>query len=161
MQTMTKKEDEIFTPAADLAVYQKRIENYKGVIKKSNLIRDKFIQDNDELSAGVLMLAEIAGISVPTNLKARDIISELAVILENSCQDERLDDLPKETKQTLSALLSRETILNMTKNCIEISENVDESQEGSGDIVEANGRLWDYLTELATAQGIDLPEYEP
>ena len=63
-----------------------KIENYKKVLKKNVALRNKFIQDYDELSAGVLMLAEIAGITVPTDLKARDIISELAVILEQKME---------------------------------------------------------------------------
>lgn len=161
MQTETK-ENETITPAADLAAFKRKIENYKGVLKKNKLIRDKLIQDNDEISAGVLMLAEIAGISVPADLKARDIISELAVILEKSCEPKTdLTGVQDLTKPSLSALLAKDNLLNMTKNCINISETVDETVEGGGDIIEANGNLWDFITDLAAAVGIELPEYEP
>lgn len=156
------KENEIFTPAADVAVYDSRIQNYKKVLKKSKLLRDKLVQGNDELSAGVLMLAEIAGIQVPANLKARDIISELAVILEQYTEPKNdvkpVQDL---TKPSLSELLSKDYILEMTKNCIVLDEILDESKEEDAPGCEANGNLWQYLTDLAAAQGMDLPEYEP
>lgn len=84
MQSFSAKN--IFTPAADVVINNSRIENYKKILKKNVALRNKFIQDYDELSAGVLMLAEIAGITVPTDLKARDIISELAVILEQKME---------------------------------------------------------------------------
>ena len=80
MQSFSAKN--IFTPATDVVIHDSRIENYKKILKKNVALRNKFIQDYDELSAGVLMLAEIAGVKVPADIKARDIISELAVILE-------------------------------------------------------------------------------
>lgn len=158
----TTNENEIFTPAADVAIHDSRIENYKKVLKKNVTLRNKLIQDNDELSAGVLMLAEIAGIQVPANLKARDIISELAVILENFIESKNevkpVQDL---TKPSLSELLSKDNILEMTKNCIVLDEILDKSKEEDAPGCEANGNLWQYLTDLAAAQGMDLPEYEP
>ena len=164
MQTteQTIKENENITTPADVAVRDSRIENYKKVLNKNKLLRDKLIQDNDEISAGVLMLAEIVGIQVPTNFKARDIISELAVILEKSMEPKNefktVQDL---TKPLLSDLLSKDYILEMTKNCIVIDEILDESKDEDAPGRNANGNLWQYLTDLAAAQGIDLPEYEP
>ena len=164
MQTTDKtiKENEIFTPAADVAVHDSRIENYKKILKKNIALRDKFIQDNDELSAGVLMLAEIAGIKVPANLKARDIISELAVILEKYTEPkDEIKSVQDLTKPSLSALLTKDNLLEMSKNCITIDELIDETKEEGVPICEANGNLWAFITDLAAAQGIDFPEYEP
>lgn len=164
MQTTEKttNENEIFTPAADVIVHDSRIENFKKILKKNKLLRDRLIQDNDELSAGVLMLAEIAGIQVPANLKARDIISELAVILEKFIEPKNeIKPVQDLTKPSLSELLSKDYILEMTKNCIVLDEILDESKEEDTPGCEANGNLWQYLTDLAAAQGLDLPEYEP
>ena len=158
----TTKENEIFAPAADVAVHGSRIENYKKVLKKNKLLRDKLIQDNDELRAGVLMLAEIVGIQIPANLKARDVISELAVILEKYTEPKNdVKAVQDITKPSLRELLSKDYILEMTKNCIVLDEILDESKEEDAPGYEANGNLWQYLTDLAAAQGIDLPEYEP
>lgn len=158
----TTNENDIFTSAADVAVHNSRIENFKKILKKNRLLRDRLIQDNDELSAGVLMLAEIAGIQVPTNLKARDIISELAVILEKFIEPKNdIKPVQDLTKPSLSELLSKDYILEMTKNCIVLDEILDESKEEDAPGCEANGNLWQYLTDLAAAQGLDLPEYEP
>lgn len=160
MQSFSAKN--IFTPAADVAVHDSKIENYKKVLKKNVALRNKFIQDYEELSAGVLMLAEIAGITVPTDLKARDIISELAVILERFTETkDDLNGVQDLTKPSLSALLAKDNLLNMTKNCITIYESANEEMEVCADIIDANGNLWDFLTNLAEAQGIELPEYEP
>ena len=155
-------ENEIFTPAADVAIHNSRIENYKKVLKKNVTLRNKLIQDYDELSAGVLMLAEIAGIKVPTDLKARDIISELAVIIEHYAETSAdFNGIQDSTKPNLSELLSKEHLLEMTKNCIEIDELIDETKEDDAPIYEANGNLWKFITDLAAARGINFPEYEP
>lgn len=164
MQTteQTIKENENITTPADVAVRDSRIENYKKVLNKNKLLRDKLIQDNDEISAGVLMLAEIVSIQVPTNFKAHDIISELAVILEKFTETNNdikaASDL---TKPSLSVLLSKDYLLQMSKNCINIDELVDETKEEDAPIYEANRNLWGFITDLAAAQGIDFPEYEP
>lgn len=162
MQTTEQAKNENITTPANIAVHDSRIENYKKVLNKNKLLRDKLIQDNDELSAGVLMLAEIAGLQVPTNLKARDIISELAVILEKFMETNNdIKAAPDLTKPSLSELLSKNYLLEMSKNCITIDELVDEDKEVDAPICEANGNLWGFITDLAAAQGIDFPEYEP
>lgn len=162
MLTTEKKENEIFTPSADVIANDSRIENYKKVLKKNITLRNRLIQDNDELSAGVLMLAEIAGIKVPENLRARDIISELAVILEKFIEPkDELKPVQDLTKPSLSELLSKDNLLEMSKNCITIDELIDETKEDDAPICEANDNLWGFITDLAAAQGIDFPEYEP
>ena len=162
MLTTEKKENEIFTSSADVVLTDSRIENYKKVLKKNITLRNKLIQDNDELSAGILMLAEIAGIKVPENLKARDIISELAVILEKFIEPkDEIKPVQDLTKPSLSELLSKDNLLEMSKNCITIDELIDETKEDDAPICDANGNLWGFITDLAAAQGIDFPEYEP
>ena len=162
MLTTEKKENEIFTSSADVVLTDSRIENYKKVLKKNITLRNKLIQDNDELSAGILMLAEIAGIKVPDNLKARDIISELAVILEKFIEPkDEIKPVQDLTKPSLSELLSKDNLLEMSKNCITINELIDETKEDDAPICDANGNLWGFITDLAAAQGIDFPEYEP
>lgn len=162
LKTNKKNENEIFSSATNIVANYSRIENYKKVLKKNISLRDKFIQDNEELSAGVLMLAEIAGIKVPVNLKARDVISELAVILEKYIEPkDEIKSVQDLTKPSLSALLAKDNLLNMTTNCIKILETLNDETEGGGDIQEANGNLWQFITDLAEAQGISLPEYEP
>lgn len=162
MLTTEKKENEIFTSSADVVLTDSRIENYKKVLKKNITLRNKLIQDNDELSAGILMLAEIAGIKVSENLKARDIISELAVILEKFIEPkDEIKPVQDLTKPSLSELLSKDNLLEMSKNCITIDELIDETKEDDAPICDANGNLWGFITDLAAAQGIDFPEYEP
>lgn len=47
-------------------------------------------QELDELSAGVLMIAEIIGLDVPKGTTANDIISEIAAALDESDEQEEV-----------------------------------------------------------------------
>jgi hypothetical protein len=66
----------------------------------------------------------------------------------------------------LKKLLSEEYILKMTQNNINIEEGTDQLYgfntlpDVVSEIKESNLELWAYLSELAEAQGIVLPEYQ-
>ena len=133
---------------------------------------DNLTQKIDELSAGVLMLAELLGISVPLGYDDRDLISEIAVKIEQNSSDlEKARNTISNTAQmvdeslnyckNLKDLLTEENLLALTRNCIAILETTDEESEGGGVILENNGALWEFISNLATAQGMDVPEYEP
>ena len=68
----------------------------------------------------------------------------------------------------LQKITTKEKILEQTKNNILIEESYNElweqlTPEQCGtlnDIQDANLRLWQYLDDLAKAQGFELPEYQ-
>lgn len=60
--------------------YNKLVEQNKSFQAE---LREKK-QELDELSAGVLMIAEIIGLDVPKGTTANDIISEIAAALDKS-----------------------------------------------------------------------------
>ena len=66
--------------------YKKAVEqnkNLQSAVRKYRRLRDKLVQENEEMSAGILMLAEITGIEVPKGTDNRDLVSEIAVAIEN------------------------------------------------------------------------------
>lgn len=66
--------------------YNKLVEQNKSFQAE---LREKK-QELDELSAGVLMIAEIIGLDVPKETTANDIISEIAAALDESDEQEEV-----------------------------------------------------------------------
>lgn len=66
--------------------YNKLVEQNKSFQAE---LREKK-QELDELSAGVLMIAEIIGLDVPKGTTANDIISEIAAALDENDEQEEV-----------------------------------------------------------------------
>ena len=66
--------------------YNKLVEQNKSF--QAELRKKK--QELDELSAGVLMIAEIIGLDVPKGTTANDIISEIAAALDENDEQEEV-----------------------------------------------------------------------
>ena len=66
--------------------YNKLVEQNKSFQAE---LREKK-QELDELSAGVLMIAEIIGLDIPKGTTANDIISEIAAALDENDEQEEV-----------------------------------------------------------------------
>lgn len=64
--------------------------SYNAVVKQNKSLQSeigKLQQKFDEISAGVLMIAEIMGLEVPKHANANEMISQIAAIIEEQRQN--------------------------------------------------------------------------
>lgn len=69
--------------------YNEVVKQNKNLQTNLNSLRQKF----DELSAGVLMIAEILNLDIEKDAKTRDIISEIASFLEENISTKEVEEV--------------------------------------------------------------------
>lgn len=69
--------------------YNEVVKQNKNLQTKLNSLRQNF----DELSAGVLMIAEILNLDIEKDAKTRDIISEIAAFLEENISTKEVEEV--------------------------------------------------------------------
>lgn len=69
--------------------YNEVVKQNKNLQTNLNSLRQKF----DELSAGVLMIAEILNLDIEKDAKTRDIISEIAAFLEENISTKEVEEV--------------------------------------------------------------------
>ena len=70
--------------------------SYNEVVKQNKNLQTNLIslrQKFDELSAGVLMIAEILNLDIEKDAKTRDIISEIAAFLEENISTKEVEEV--------------------------------------------------------------------
>lgn len=69
--------------------YNEVVKQNKNLQTNLNSLRQKF----DELSAGVLMIAEILNLDIEKDAKTRDIISEIAAFLDENVSTKEVEEV--------------------------------------------------------------------
>lgn len=69
--------------------YNEVVKQNKNLQTNLNSLRQKL----DELSAGVLMIAEILNLDIEKDAKTRDIISEIAAFLEENISTKEVEEV--------------------------------------------------------------------